>query len=135
MLYVNTTTADPENIKYSRQIDVTRKTEAVLFKVDPKTGKTLWSVKPGGYISYLSGKYIYTIQSYDPNPADEEVQNDMIASLQKPPYLRIARINPKNGRVLWEYFQERAPIDARFHDNSIELVYKREVQVLRYFTF
>ncbi len=134
-VYVNTTTGNPDDIKYSRQIDVTRRTEAVLYKVEPKTGKTLWSIKPGGYISYLSGKFIYTIQSFDPNPRDEEVQNDMIASLQKPPYLRIARIRPSDGRILWEYTQERAPIDARFHDNSIELVYKREVQVLRYFTF
>ncbi len=93
-VYVNTTTGNPDDIKYSRQIDISRKTEAVLFKLDPKTGKTLWRIKPGGYISYLSGKFIYTIQSYDPNPTDEDVLNDMTASLQKPPYLRIARIRP-----------------------------------------
>jgi hypothetical protein len=133
-VYVNTTSGNPDDIKYARQIDISRKTDAVLFKVDPKTGKTLWSIKPGGYISYLSGKFIYTIQSNDPNPTDEEVLNDM-TTLQKPPYLRIARIRPSDGRILWEYFQERAPIDARFHDNSIELIFKREVQVLRYLTF
>ena len=76
-VYVNTTTGNPDDIKYSRQIDISRKTEAVLFKLDPKTGKTLWRIKPGGYISYLSGKFIYTIQSYDPNPTDEDVLNDM----------------------------------------------------------
>ena len=134
-IYVNTTTGNPDDIKYSRQIDISRKTESVLFKLDPKTGKTLWSIKPGGYVSYLSGKFIYAIQSYDPNPTDEDVLNDMAASLQKPPYLRIARIRPSDGKIMWEYTQERAPIDARFKDNSIELIYKREVQVLRYLTF
>ncbi len=134
-VYVNTTTGNPDDIKYSRQIDVSRKTEAILFKLDPKTGKTLWSVKPGGYISYLSGKFIYAIQSFDPNPTDEEVMNDMAASLQKPPYLQITRIRPSDGKIMWEYTQERAPIDARFKDNSIELIYKREVQVLRYLSF
>jgi hypothetical protein len=133
-VYVNTTTGNPDDIKYSRQIDVSRKTEAVLFKVDPKTGKTLWRIKPGGYISYLSGKFIYTIQSYDPNPTDEDVLSDMTA-IMKEAYLRIARIRPSDGRILWEYTQGRAPIDARFNANSIELIFKKEVQVLRYLTF
>ncbi len=135
-VYVNTTTGNPDDIKYARQIDVTRMTEAVLFKVDPKTGKTLWSAKPGGYISYLSGKFIYAIESYDPNPTDEDVLNDMTASLQKPPFLRIARINPKNGRIMFEYYdRNRCPFYASFNGSSIQLVFKREVQVLRYLTF
>jgi hypothetical protein len=104
------------------------------MKLDAKTGKTLWSIKPGGFISYLQGKFIYTVQSYDPNPTDEDV-NDMLSGLQKPAYLRIARIDPKNGRLLWEHYQDRCPIDVRFDANSIQLVFKREVQVLKYLTF
>ena len=135
MLYVNTTTGNPDDIKYARQIDITKSTAAVLLKVDPRTGKTLWSVKPGGFICHLSGKYIYTLQSYDPNPTDEEVMNDMMASLQKPPYLRVARINPKDGRELWQFYQDRAPVYFRFNDNFIELVFKNEVQVLKFLSF
>ncbi len=132
-VYVNTTSGNPDDIKYAKQIDITKSTDDILMKVDPKTGKTLWSIKPGGFISYLSGKYIYTVQSYDPNPTDEEQLNDMV--IQKPPYFRIARIDPKNGRILWEHYQDRVPFDVRFQDNSIELVFKREVQVLKYLTF
>lgn len=135
MLYVNTTTGNPDDIKYARQIDITKSTEAVLLKVDPRTGKTLWSVKPGGFICYLSGKYLYTVQSYDPNPTDKEVLSDTLEGLQKPPYLRIARINPKNGRVMWDYTQDRAPVYFRFNDNFIELIFKKEVQVLTYVSF
>jgi len=133
-VYVNTTTGNPDDIKYSRQIDISRKTEAVLFKVDPQTGKTLWSIKPGGYISYLSGKFIYTVASFDPNPGDQDVLNDM-TDIQKPPYLRIARLRPSDGRVLWEAHQDRCPVDVRFDENSIELIFKREVQVLRFLAF
>jgi hypothetical protein len=133
-VYINTTTGNPDDIKYSRQIDITRKTEAVLFKVDPQTGKTLWSVKPGGYIFYLSGKFIYTIASFDPNPTDQDVLSDM-TDIQKPPYLRIARLRPADGRILWEHHQDRCPVDVRFKDNSIELIFKREVQVLRFLAF
>ena len=71
--------------------------------MDPRTGKILWSVKPGGFISYLSGKFIYTVLSNDPNPTDQEVLSDTFQGLEKPAYLRIARINPKNGHVMWEH--------------------------------
>jgi len=130
MLYVNTTTADPENIKYSRQIDITQKIEAILLKIDPQTGRTLWSVNPGGFISYLSGKFIYTVQSFD--PGDQEASP---TGIQLPAYLKIRRINPADGRVLWDYEEDRAPLDVRFKDNSIELVFKKEVQVLKFLSF
>ena len=132
-VYVNTTSGNPDDLKYAKQIDINKATDDILMKVDPKTGKTMWSIKPGGFISYLSGKFIYTVQSYDPNPTDEEQLSDM--TIQKPPYFRIARIDPKNGRILWEHYQDRVPFDVRFSDNSIELVFKREVQVLKYLTF
>jgi hypothetical protein len=135
-IYVNTTTGNPDDIKYSRQIDVTRSTQAVVSKIEPKTGKTLWSVQPGGFVSYLSGKFIYVIDCYDPNPTDEDVVNDMVASMQKPAFLRITRIRPSNGRIMWDYYdRDRCPVSWNFQGNSIELIFKREVQVLRYLTF
>jgi hypothetical protein len=134
-LYVNTTTGNPDDIKYSRQIDIARKTEAVLFKLDPKTGKTLWSIKPGGYVAYLSGKFIYTVESYDPNPTDVEETSDMTAALQKPAYLSIKRIRPSDGRILWEHAEDRCPVAVRFDQNSLELIFKKEVQLLRFLTF
>ncbi len=131
-LYVNTTTGNPDDIKYSREIDITRSTAAVLLKIDPATGKILWRASPGGFISYLSGKFIYAIQSHDPNPTDEEVLNETQVDLQKPSFLRIVRIDPQNGRVLWDYEQDRCPVAVQFDQNTIELIFKREVQVLKY---
>jgi hypothetical protein len=32
---------------------------------------------------------------------------------------------------MWEHFQQRAPLDVRFDRNTIRLVFKKEVQVLR----
>ena len=134
MLYVNTTTASPENIKYARQIDISEKTEAILLKIDPKTGKTLWNIKPGGFISYLSGKFIYTVQSHEPS-ADEIKTADLIGLTPKPAFLRILRINPGNGEVIWDYQQGRAPLDVQFNGNMIGLVFKKEVQVLKFLSF
>jgi hypothetical protein len=130
MLYVNTTTADPENVRYSREIDITQKIDASLLKLDPQTGRTLWSAKPGGFISYLSGKFIYTVQFYDPGDVEASP-----TGIQLPAYLKIRRVSPADGHVLWEQDQDRAPLDVRFHDNFIGLVFKKEVQVLKFFAF
>ena len=134
-VYVNTTTGNPDDLKYARQIDISRKTESVVAKIDPKKGTTLWTAKPGGFVSYVSGKFIYVIESFDPNPTDQDVDNDMTASLQRPPYLRITRLRPSDGRILWDYYdRDRCPVNWNFDGNSIQLIFKREVQVLRYLT-
>lgn len=133
-IYVNSTTASPDTIKYSRQIDVTEKTSAVILKLDPAKGTTLWSAEPGGQISHLSGKFIYTIQSYQPDD-DEDNPYTPDTGFEKLPYMKIKRINPKNGSVMWEHFQQRAPLDVQFDKNSIQLVFKKEVQVLKFLSF
>jgi putative pyrroloquinoline-quinone binding quinoprotein len=135
MLYVNTTTASPERIKYSRQIDISQKAASVVLKIDSKTGKVLWTAQPGGLLTYVSGQYLYAVQSYQPDEADEENPYTPDTGFETPPYLRIKRLNPKTGHELWEHFQQRAPLDVRFDQNSIELVFKKEVQVLRYLAF
>ncbi len=131
-LYVNTTTASPDKIRYSRQIDITDKTSAMIYKLDPRSGKVLWNTDAHGFISYLSGKFIYAMQSYDPGDEEEGGGNDLTAILRKPPFFRLRRIDPGSGKRLWEHFQERAPLAVEFNDNSIELVFRKEVQVLRY---
>jgi outer membrane protein assembly factor BamB len=129
MLYVNTTTANPEKLKYSRQIDINERINAVIMKLDPATGRTLWKVEPGGFIGYLSGRYIYTLQSHQAVDAEE---NPNATGLEIPSFMIIRRLNPANGRVLWAHYQRRAPLSVRFDANSIELVFKKEVQVLRF---
>ena len=131
-LYVNTTTASPDKIRYSRQIDITDKTSAMIYKLDPRSGKILWNTDAHGFISYLSGKIIYTMQSYDPGDEEEGGGNDLTAILRKPPFFRLRRIDPGSGKRMWEHFQERAPLAVEFNGNSIELVFRKEVQVLRY---
>jgi PQQ-like domain len=131
MLYVNSTTASPDAIKYSNQIDITRKASPVVMKVDPRTGKGLWTAQLGGLVNYVSGKFIYTMSSYQ---ADDEGDSPFStdAILGRASFLSIKRINPKNGHVMWEHTQKRVPLDVQFDQNTIRLVFKREVQVLRF---
>jgi hypothetical protein len=131
MLYVNTTTGNPDDIKYSRQIDVTKSTTAVILKIDPATGKFLWTAKGSGFISYLSGQFIYTVQSFDPGDEDDQMTDNTLAML-KPPLTRIMRINPSDGRDLWQMDQDRAAMNVQFDGSFILLIFKKEVQVLHF---
>jgi hypothetical protein len=132
---VNTTSASPDDIKYSKQIDVTKSTDAIVQKIAAQTGKILWTAKPAGHVSYVAGNIIYATELFDSGFDPEEDGNDMINGLQKSDYLRIVRLDPKSGRQLWVYEEQRAPSSVRFSDTYIELVFKKEVQVLKYMTF
>jgi len=136
MLYVNTTTASPEALKFSRQIDINRKSSAIILKMDPQTGKILWSAMSGGFVSRVEGKFIFTVQSYGFGDRNNEDEGDSLTVIRQPKaYLRIRRLSPSDGRVLWEHFQPRAPLDIQFRGNSIQLVFQKEVQVLRFLSF
>jgi outer membrane protein assembly factor BamB len=129
MVYVNTTSAGPDNLRHPREIDITRKDSAVVVKLDPRNGKVLWTAEPGGLVNYASGKFLYTVVSYMPEEPDED---DPYHEDPPPPYLRIKRIDPRTGRVKWEHFEQRAPVDIQFDKNTIRMVFKKEVEVLRF---
>jgi hypothetical protein len=134
-IYVNSTTAGLDSIKYSRQIDISQKVRPVVFKIQSRTGKTLWTQHPDGMIGYVSGKFVYTVQSYMPEEPDEDGPAPVETGFETPPSLRITRLDPRTGSALWEYFQPRAPLDVQFDKNRIRLVFKKEVQVLKYLSF
>ena len=132
---VNTTSGSPDDIKYSRQIDVTKTTDAIVQKIAAQSGKILWTAKPAGHVSYVAGKIIYATQIYNSGFDAEEDGNDFTAGLQKKDYLRIVRLDPKTGRELWVYEDQNAPSSVRFSDTYIALVFKKEVDVLKYMAF
>jgi outer membrane protein assembly factor BamB len=131
MLYVNTTTANPDKIKYSRQIDVAESIDSILLKVDARTGRNLWTAKTGGFASYVSGPFVYTLQSHDVQ--EDERTGDLTAVLQRSPFMKIFRLDPKNGHTLWEYDDAHAPLDVWFDKNVIGVVFHTRVEVLKYF--
>jgi hypothetical protein len=134
-LYVNTTTAGLEKLKYSRQIDIAQQTSNEVLKIDSRTGKPLWKAQPGGLVSYVSGRFVYVVQSYTPDEEDPDSPPVPETGFETPPYVRIKRLNPRNGNEMWEHFQQRAPLDVEFDQNTIRLVFKKEVQVLKFLAF
>ena len=136
-IYVNSTTAGLDSIKYSRQIDISQNARPVVFKLQSRTGKTLWTQHPAGMISYVSGKFVYAVQSYMPEEPDEDGPAPVETGFETRAFMRIARLDPRTGAALWEYQdpKPRAPLDVQFDKNRIRLVFKKEVQVLKYLSF
>ena len=135
MIYLNTTTASPDSLKYSNQIDITRKDSYLVMKLDPRVGKVLWTADVGGLVSYVSGKFIYCVRSYHADDDEESPTYTLDSIAGRESVLSIKRLNPKNGRVMWEHVQKRAPVDVEFDQNRIRLVFKHEVEVLEFVAF
>ena len=132
MIYVNTTTASHDSVRFSRQIDVSQKTRNVVLKLDPKTGRTLWHADNDGMVRYLSGKFIYTVES---SAGEDGGFMNLKFGPAVRPHIRIKRLSASSGRVMWEHHQERAPLDVQFERNEIRILFRKELQVLRFLTW
>jgi outer membrane protein assembly factor BamB len=132
MIYLNTSSASPETLKYPNQIDISRKDSSLVMKIEPATGKLLWTASVGGLVNYVSGKFIYSVYAYRADNDDESEQYTADSILGRESVLSIKRLNPKNGRVMWEHVERRAPLDVQFDQNTIRLVFRKEVEVLRF---
>ncbi|HEY2084209.1 MAG TPA: PQQ-binding-like beta-propeller repeat protein, partial [Verrucomicrobiae bacterium] len=131
-MYVNSTTADLESIKFSRQIDISKKTDASVLHINCKTGKVLWNVQPGGFVSHVDGKFVFCFASHQAPDLDPDSLTTLPGMLNSEMDLR--RLDAKSGKITWDYSEQRAPLSVRFKGNIIELVFRKEVEVLKFLT-
>jgi hypothetical protein len=129
---VNATTGDLDTIRFARQIDINKKISASVLRVDCKTGKVLWTTEPGGFISHVDGKFVFCFASHQ---ADDSQDPDSLTTvIVDKSAMDIRRLDPKNGKTLFDYPEQRAPLSVRFNGNVIELVFRKEVEVLKFLT-
>ena len=117
-------------MKYSQQIDIGDKNYPVILRLDPKTGKMLWRSERNGRLSHVFGKLVYTMEWHGGD--DDEEPNPYKVGIEIPPHIRIRRLSARNGAPLWEYYQKRAPLNVDIQKNTIQLVFKKEMQVLKF---
>jgi hypothetical protein len=127
MLYVTTTSAGPESIQYSEQVNLSDKVEPIILKVDPANGKVLWRVEKTADDCYLSGKYVYFTKTRAPSGLVALTSHTVAAT-----NFRLYRFNPRNGKQVWEYYREGSPSSLDFHDNAILLQFPDRVEVLKF---
>jgi outer membrane protein assembly factor BamB len=120
MIYVNSMVAGAD------------KAMPLVRKLDPKTGKELWSVQREGSVSYVSGKFVYTTEAYKGDDDEADGLPGVRTIFHVPAYVKIKRLDADNGRILWHHHQERFPLDVQFDRNSIRFLFKKEVQILKF---
>jgi len=129
MIYLNTTDAAQEKVKYSQQIDIENKTRALILKVDPQSGKILWRARNVGWLARATGKFLYAVEWAAGEDGARPDPNRMAA------HVRIHRLDPGDGEVKWEYYQAREPLAFDFERNTIQVVFKKEMQIIKFFSF
>jgi hypothetical protein len=129
MAYLNTTDAGQERLKFSQQIDIESKTRQLILKVDPQSGKVLWRVRNRGRLARATGKFLYSVE-WAGGEDGAHVSADSI-----PAHLRIYRLDPQTGDVVWEHYQPREPLALDFDHNTIQALFKKEMQVLKFVSF
>ena len=103
---------------------MTRKTVPVVVKVDPRNGKIIWSLNQTGETCLFSGKYFYSYEASRGGGRrfDKEV----------PPHLRIYRLHPRDGRVIWDHVELGYPLSIDFRENEIVALFPNELKVLKF---
>jgi outer membrane protein assembly factor BamB len=119
-LYVNTTSASVEVIDFPKQF-TTQRPQPVIMKVDPANGKVLWKVTSLGDECTLTGKFVYAARSSS-------------GAFGTGTFFNIYRLNPANGKELWNFYAERWPRNTGYFGNRFMLQWKDEVQVLKFLT-
>jgi len=130
MMYVNTTSDSQEAIKYSQQIDVSKKVRLVILKVDPRSGRILWKTSNRGWVSGIAGKFIYATESH---PGEDPGLPGMGRGI--PAHVRIYRLDLADGTDLWEHYDHRFPLALDFQKKTIQILFKQEMQVLKFIAF
>ncbi len=133
MLYVDSTTASPEDVQYSDQVKFEH-AAPVLLKVEAKSGKILWKAVDRGRQCLLSGKFVYC----------ESVRNGGIAMAsalrgalgapegEEPVYFHLYRLDPAGGGVIWNLYREHAPDEVAVQGSSFVLRFGADVQFFKF---
>ena len=123
-LYVSSTTASPDSIRFSQQFDPSARSAPVILKVAAATGKVLWRSEGLGDTCYISGKYVYISRATE-SPLTGMGEDPIL-------YFDLYRLNPSDGRVKWDYSQSHLPVQVEVQGKEILLHFPGELQVLRY---
>jgi outer membrane protein assembly factor BamB len=129
-IYLSSSTAGPENIRYTQQVNFNEKIYPMIVKVELKGGKVLWQSPRVGSNCQVSDDYVYT--------SDSQISGlDMMKTAMggdggTPVHWRLHRLNPSSGAEKWEWYREGAPQTVRLRGKQILLHFKKDLRLLKY---
>jgi len=127
-LYLDTTSAGPESIQYSQQINLKDRIHPVIVKLAPETGKVLWRIESVGDHALLSGKFLYSTRVSSSQAA---------LRLEEGPdtHYNLKLLDPATGNEIWNFHRmNQKIIRTEVQDNWIMVQFEDEVVVLKFFS-
>jgi hypothetical protein len=133
MLYVDSTSATPEDIQYPDQVKFEH-IAPVLLKVDPKSGKILWKADDVGQMCFVSGRFLYSRSVRGGGIAMANALRGALGAPEgdDPVYFRLYRLDPATGEVIWKLYREQAPEEVAFQGNRFVLRFGDDVQFFKF---
>ena len=136
VLYVDSTSGSPDDIQYSDQIKF-EQAAPVLLKIDPSSGRILWQVGKEGQGAFLSGPFLYTASAQQGGIA---MANGLAEALNAPRpdapvYFHIYRLDPADGKILWDFYREEAPAEFSFQQNRFIVRFGSDAQVWKFLVY
>lgn len=129
-VYLNSTTAGPESIRYSGQVNFSEKVRPMIVKVEVRSGKVLWQTAGVGDECMVSGDYVYTS---DTQISGLDVMKTAVGGGGSvPTHWRLHRLNPSSGKEKWEYYRAGAPVAVRTNGKQLLFQFKNDLRLLRY---
>lgn len=128
-VYVATTSAGPEAIKFNDGVRFSDRTFPIIFKVEAATGKVLWSLDRMADHVVTSGKFVYVARSaVSLAESMSSVMNQHDAAVT----FILRRIDPATGKPEWSWIQNGAPDDWNARNNTLLVRRRHELKLLKF---
>jgi hypothetical protein len=135
-LYVDATTAGPDDIKYADTISF-EKIPSVLLKVNAADGRILWKAEQRGERARLSGKFLYSESIQQRGLGLAAALGDALNQPrgEGPVYFRLYRLDPATGEAFWSLYREDRPRNVAIDGNRILLRFGDNLDLFKFFAF
>jgi hypothetical protein len=124
-VYVTATSGGVDHLLGSKSIDPEKQLQPVVLKLDPANGKSLWDLPRRTQSCRASGKFIYAMDASMGEPGT-------LTRRPTPEYMKLFRLENDTGLVRWEHYDRRMPLRWDCQDNTIVLLFRNELQMVKF---
>jgi len=124
-VYVTATSGGVDHLVNSNSIDPEKRLQPVVLKLDPANGKSLWDLPRRTQSCRASGKFIYAMDASMGEPGT-------LTRRPTPEYMKLYRLENDTGLVRWEHYDKRMPLSWDCQDNTIVLLFRNELQIVKF---
>ena len=124
-VYVTATSGGVDHLVNSTSTDPEKRLQPVVLKLDPANGKSLWDLPRRTQSCRASGKFVYAMDASMGEPGT-------LTRRPTPEHMKLYRLENATGLVRWEHYDKRMPLSWDCQDNTIVLLFRNELQIVRF---